>query len=165
MGRMSTLICTPATQLFPPEPAKDRAVFFPVSVGAHARAEVRLCRAHGRRLRRLRLSQRRQIGPRLCGRRHLLFQRQLRKCMRLNRLQFGCLQVRRSHRLAQLRPTPVPGRPGRQSIPLCARPRSPGPTSGPTPPQGRPSRAPPLKLSSAAAVSCSCWATSISRCA
>ena len=117
---------------------KGGSVFFPVSIGAHARAEVGLCRSHGRRLRRLRLPQRHQIRPRLFGRRHLLFQRALRKCVRLNRLQFGCLQFRVRPSPRATGPTPVPGRPAPQSTPLCARPHSPQPTCGPTPPQGRP---------------------------
>ena len=79
-------------------------VFFPVAIGADAGTKLRLCRSQGGPLRRLRLPQRRQIRPRLCGRGYLLFQRRPVECMRLNRLQFGCLELRSTHRLAQLGP-------------------------------------------------------------
>ena len=55
--------------------ARERAaVFFPVAVGAHARAEARFRRAHGFSLRRLRLPERRKVGARLHGGLQFLFQ-------------------------------------------------------------------------------------------
>ena len=86
--------------------AQASAVFFPVAVGVHDRAEVRLHR-QTRRLRRLRLHQRCRIGTSLCGCRKLLLERQLVECKRLNRLQFRCFEVWDPHRLAQLRPRNV----------------------------------------------------------